>query len=198
MFRARHTDREYDAGVRLGEDPVDNHLLTAEADRARFSSLYDVAYLPVRRYLQRAIGVEDADDLAADVFATVWSRWQAVPPEPDKQYAWVFGVAHFKVQETIRARKYARGLLQRLVARRMDVSAAAPDDGVLALQRARDTLALLPRSEREAVALTVLGGLTSAEAAEVLGCSVSAITSRVSRARRRLKEALDAGGEVRP
>lgn len=167
-------------------------MLTVAADRARFSALYDAAYLAVRRYLQRAIGVDEADDLTADVFTTVWSRWSVVPAEPERQYAWVFKVAHFKVQETIRARRYALGLLQRLTARRVDVLTAAPDDDVLALQRTREALALLPPSECEAVTLTVLGGLSSAEAAEVLGCSASAVSSRVSRARRRLRDAMGA------
>lgn len=170
-------------------------MLTAAAERARFSALYDASYDPVRRYLQRAVSPDEADDLAADVFTTVWSRWSELPGEPGKQYAWVFKVAHFKVQETIRTRKYAHRLLQRITAQRVELLTAAPDDGVLALQRARDILALLPRSESVAVALTVLGGLSSAEAAEVLGCSVSAVTSRVSRARRRLRDLLGADRE---
>lgn len=150
----------------------------------------------MRRYLQRMVGVAEADDLTADVFTTVWSRWPAVPAEPDRRWAWVFGVAHLKVKEAIRARQRGRGLLRRITERGMETSAPGPEDDVLALQRARDALALLPPSERDAVALTVLGGLSSSEAAAVLACSVSAVTSRVSRGRRRLRDAASADGEA--
>ncbi|MBD3779949.1 MAG: sigma-70 region 4 domain-containing protein, partial [Micrococcales bacterium] len=50
----------------------------------------------------------------------------------------------------------------------------------------------LPPAEGEAMALTVWAGLTPTEAAEVLGCSVTALTSRLSRARARLGAVLAA------
>ncbi len=187
---------EHDPRCALGDGAVDNELLGAEDDEAQFTDLYRVARAPVRRYLQRMVGVAEADDLTADVFTTVWSRWPSVPPEPDRRYAWVFGVAHFKVQEVIRTRQRGLGLLRRLTGRRTEAAVPGPEDGVLALQRARDILALLPSSERDAVALTVLGGLSSAAAGQALGCSVSAVTSRVSRARRRLQDALSTDEEV--
>lgn len=66
-----------------------------------------------------------------------------------------------------------------------------------ALERAREILALLPGAERDAVSLTVLAGLTCDQAAQILGCSTSAVTSRVHRARLRLRDLLeDRRGEV--
>lgn len=157
-------------------------------DERGFSALYRSAHAPVRRYLQRMVGVAEADDLTAEVFTTVWSRWPSVPPEPERRYAWAFGVAHFKVHEVIRARQRRQDLLRRIAGQRMATAAPGPEDELIGLQRARDALALLPPAERDAVALTVLGGLSSAEAAQVLGCSVSAVTSRVSRGRQQLRD----------
>lgn len=196
MFRAGDTGIQYDADGTIGRRTSVDHLLEAEGDAAQFTELYRAARAPVRRYLQRMIGVEDADDLTADVFVTVWSRWSEVPAEFVKRRSWVFKVAHFKVQETIRSRRYRRGLLLQLTARRVETSMPGPEDDVLALQSAREALMLLPPSERDAVALVAFGGLSGSEAADALGYSASAVTSRVSRARQRLKKVLSTDEEV--
>lgn len=196
MFRTRGSDGEHDAGVPLSEDTRDEYLLGTVDRELQFTDLYRAARGPVRRYLQRMVGVEDADDLTEDVFATVWSRWSAVPAEPERWNAWVFGVARFKVQETIRSRRYRRGLFRQMATRRVDAAVPAPDDAVIALQRVQSTLMLLPASERDALTLVVFGGLSSTEAADVLNCSASAVTSRVSRGRQRLKQILSTEEEV--
>jgi len=67
----------------------------------------------------------------------------------------------------------------------------APDPEAQAVARAehvrvRAALARLPRKDREALLLVALGQMTSAEAAVVLGLSLSATKMRVHRARKRL------------
>lgn len=195
MFPSWGTGAEHDARGTVGDRASDGELL-GTYDEREFTDLYRSAHAPVRRYLQRMVGVAEADDLTADVFTTVWSRWPSVPPDPERRYAWAFGVAHFKVHEAIRARQRRQNLLRRITGQRMQTTATGPEDDLIGLQRARDALALLPPAERDAVALTVLGGLSSAEAAQVLGCSVSAVTSRVSRGRQRLREVPSIRGEV--
>src|SRR5690606_23209331 len=101
-----------------------------------------------------------------------------------------------KVQETIRSRRYRRGLFRQMATRRVDAAVPAPDDAVIALQRVQSTLMLLPASERDALTLVVFGGLSSTEAADVLNCCASAVTSRVSRGRQRLKQILSTEEEV--
>jgi len=66
--------------------------------------------------------------------------------------------------------------------------AITPDDAHSArfLVRVRAALARLPRKDREALLLVALGQMTSAEAAVVLGLSLSATKMRVHRARKRL------------
>jgi RNA polymerase sigma-70 factor (ECF subfamily) len=48
-------------------------------------------------------------------------------------------------------------------------------------------VASLPKAEREAVELVLLGELSTAEAAEVLGVAEVSVRSRISRARARLR-----------
>ena len=68
---------------------------------------------------------------------------------------------------------------------------AAPEDRAEArerLRRSRDEIAALPDTDRRICELCLLEGHSYAEAAEMLGLSVGAVTQRVSRNRRRLKK----------
>lgn len=192
MLLAGGSGPEHDDCVPLGEDPDNRQLLAIGNAEAKFTELYRALRAQVRSYLQRAVDVQDADDLTSDVFATVWLRWAAFPVEAEKRRAWVFGIARNKVRETIRSQRYGRGLLRQLVARDASVPAPSVEKEVIALQRVRGLLARLPRSESEALELVAFSDLSCAEAADALHCSVSAVTSRVSRGRRRLRDMLAA------
>ena len=61
------------------------------------------------------------------------------------------------------------------------------------LADARVLLEQLPEERREALILTQVLGYSYAEAAEIAGCRVGTIRSRVARARRDLVAALDDG-----
>jgi RNA polymerase sigma-70 factor (ECF subfamily) len=69
------------------------------------------------------------------------------------------------------------------------VEAADGDAGEVLAAMAR-----LSEVELEAVMLTAWEGLSSAEAATAAGCSRAAMRARLSRARRRLAQLIDAGG----
>lgn len=56
----------------------------------------------------------------------------------------------------------------------------------------------LSAADREVLALTAFDGLDSTQAALVLGCRPSTYTTRLSRARRRLRDALDPLPEAQP
>jgi len=119
----------------------------------------------------------------------VWHGWEKVPTDPSGRRAWVYGVLRNKL---LQAAQNA-GRRSRL---RAKVSSLRPTDhgpvgeAIESLRAARDLLDLLPPAERDAVAFTVLAGLSCAETAEVLECSVSSVTTRVSRARTRLRTIL--------
>ena len=197
MLHAGDAGVDDDTSGVVRDVPVRDDLLGVA--QSEFTKLFRSTYPSVRAYLLRMVGPAEAEDLAAEVFATVWARWAHVPVEPTVRRAWVFGVAHNKVLELIRSHQRGRGLLLRLVRDGRSASSPGSDESVVARQRTRDLLQMLSPSERDAVALTALAGLSSAEAATVLDCSVSAVTSRVSRARQRLQSVLtsEAGGGER-
>lgn len=164
----------------------------AGGDAARFAAAYRVLAPQVRGYARRQVPDDQAEDVVAETFLVVWRRWADIPGGPEQLRPWVFGVARNKI---LRVREQHGRVLRSVasVVAAEPARPAAPDpaDRLAGDDRARRLLALLPPAESEAMALTVWAGLTPSEAAEVLGVSLTALTSRLSRARTRLAAALD-------
>jgi RNA polymerase sigma-70 factor (ECF subfamily) len=107
---------------------------------------------------------------------------------------WLLSIARRTCADALRARRRRRLTLVRDDADlEAMASVAAPDDADRIGQRAAvdDLLARLDPDRREAFVLTQLSGLSYAEAAEVAGCPVGTIRSRVARARADLVAALE-------
>ncbi len=64
----------------------------------------------------------------------------------------------------------------------------------IALDELRLGLKMLPPEQREALILVGAGGFAYEEAAEICGCAVGTVKSRVSRARRALHTIMESGG----
>lgn len=95
--------------------------------------------------------------------------------------------------DEIRRRTRRRALDERLRRRRRPAFDAIDDRS--ASGALEDLVARLDPDRRAAFVLTQLLGLSYAEAAEVCGCAVGTIRSRVSRARHSLLDALGDPGE---
>lgn len=155
----------------------------------RYEELYRSSYQEIFAYVLRrtSAGSDSVPDLVAEVFVVAWRRRDALPESPQDRL-WLFGVARRVLLE--QQRRQARQL--RLESRLRDQAAtglaAAPGDS--ARWRLRSGLALLSPGDREALLLVAWDGLSHAEAAQVLGCSVNAVALRVHKARRRLRDAL--------
>jgi RNA polymerase sigma-70 factor (ECF subfamily) len=163
----------------------------AGAARERFEALYLEHYQSVFRYVHRRAmaGPEDFDDLVADIFAVAWRRLDQVPGAPEDRL-WLFGVARRRLLEHHRRHRSRTRLLHRLAAQPI------PDDPAPvsidpAHRRVRHALMTLRPRDREVLLLIAWDGLTHAEAAAVLDCSVNAIALRLRRARGRLRRVLD-------
>lgn len=147
--------------------------------RGQFHDLF-VEMLPeVRTWLRRQGAGQDVDDLAGETFAVVWARWDDLPAAHSDRRGWVYGVARNKLRGA-RGRTLHRRSLERPTDRRdpADPASTAESNDFIA-----QALASLSPAERDAVAMTVLADLPPAQAAKALGCSVSALSTRLSRAR---------------
>lgn len=155
-----------------------------------YRELFRVLAPQIRRWARGAVGEDLADDVVIETFAVAWRRWAAVPEDPSHRRAWLFVVARHKAAHLLARERDAMIPALQLV--RQDARGIEPDlaDRVVASHLARDVLQSLSPEDREVLILVGVEGLSPADAAAVLGCSVSAMTTRLSRARRRLEIAM--------
>ena len=132
---------------------------------------------------------QQAEEVLQDVMLTAWTSAATFRGE-SKVRTWLLVIARRVCADAIRSRRRRRLTLVREDA---DLEALAGGDGADRVGEGavvRDLLARLDADRREAFALTQLLGLPYAEAAEVVGCPVGTIRSRVARARADLVEEL--------
>jgi RNA polymerase sigma-70 factor (ECF subfamily) len=180
--------------VGAGGDQDDVPSAVADVAAAEFADAYRLLAPQVRGYVRRQVPADQVDDVVAETFVVVWRRWADVPTAPEELRPWVFGVARNKILHAHEQRGRAVASLVKVAGHEQTRAGHGdPAERLASDDRTRRLLALLPPAEAEAMALTVWAALTPTEAAHVLGCSVTALTSRLSRARARLAEALATG-----
>ena len=170
----------------------------ASGSLERFELLYKSCYQEIYAYVaRRMVGSRDeAPDIVAEVFSVVWRRMDAVPCPPHDRL-WLYGVARRTVLD--HQRRAARK--QRLESRLMANASAQRDSGPVSDPshlRLRSAVERLRPLDREALRLVAWDGLSHAEAAEVLGCTVNAVSLRVHKAKARLKAELAVAEPPRP
>lgn len=149
----------------------------------------------VVRYLTGMVGDPVlAEDLAAATFETAVRTWSRYDPERASPAVWLCQVARSRALDHFRreGRRRARETRYASETPLHDPGPAEPG-GLSAPMRA--ALARLSDAEREAVALRVILGLDTAEAAQVLDISPTACSSLLHRALTKLRrEVGDARG----
>lgn len=163
--------------------------MPGEQADAWFARLYADNWDAILAYaLRRTPAPEDAADLVAETFLVAWRRAADVPRGP-KSRAWLYGVAR-RLLANQRRGAHRRG---RLVERLRDELAAAIVQAPTPSGEATvmETLARLKEEDREVLLLAGWEQLEPAEIAVVLGISSVAARSRLHRARRRFRTALD-------
>lgn len=154
-------------------------------DAEQFEACWHAHIRRVVAYAERHVGRDAAYDVASATFLTAWRTWDAVPADP---LPWLISVAQGHVRNHHRSLRRRGSLEQRLAL--LDESAhPAPDIGVTATQRAEAlaVLAAMPERDREALLLVAWEGLTTDQAAEVLGCRPGTLRMRLHRARARIE-----------
>lgn len=173
----------------MGETSKGREGLSRELAEARFVALYEANARDLLAYAQRRVpAAEDAADLVAETFLVAWRRIGEVPRGSEARL-WLYGVARLTLSNQRRGELRRARLAERL---RAELTAAAlsapPVAGDATVLRA---LATLEESDREALLLVGWEGLAPREVARVLGLSTVAARSRLHRARRRLRAAID-------
>ena len=135
-----------------------------------------------------------ADDLAQDAMMKAWDA-RASYQMGTNMKAWTFMILRNQFYSEKR-RSWRQSQLDQEAAERTLVAVDDPEAPV-ALDELRQALKTLPEEQREALILVGAGGFAYEEAAEICGCAVGTVKSRVSRARGRLDRQCDGGRVTR-
>jgi RNA polymerase sigma-70 factor (ECF subfamily) len=151
-----------------------------------------VALIPHLRAFARTLAGDpsSADDLAQDAMIKAWDA-RASYQMGTNMKAWTFMILRNQFYSEKR-RSWRQTQLDQEAAERTLVATENPEAPV-ALDELRLGLSMLPAEQREALILVGAGGFAYEEAAEICGCAVGTVKSRVSRARRSLQAILEAG-----
>lgn len=161
-----------------------------------FGAIYDAYVVEIHNYVERRLGRDTADDLAAETFLVAFRQRGRYDLSRDNARPWLYGIAtnlmkRHRRQETA----YYRALLR---------SAQAPtadphEDRVASRVSAQhlrpelmQALAGLSAGDRDVVLLAAFADLGRDEIAQALGIPAGTVGSRLHRARRKLRAALPA------
>jgi RNA polymerase sigma-70 factor (ECF subfamily) len=131
-----------------------------------------------------------ADDLAQDAMLKAWDARSSYQMGTNMK-AWTFMILRNQFYSDKR-RSWRSTQLDQEAAERTLVAVDDPGSPI-ALDELRLSIQKLPPEQREALILVGAGGFAYEEAAEICGCAVGTVKSRVSRARRALHEILEQG-----
>ncbi|SFJ29530.1 sigma-70 family RNA polymerase sigma factor [Aerobium aerolatum] len=139
-----------------------------------------------------AQNADKADDLVQETLVKAWDK-QASFQAGTNLKAWVFTILRNEFYSQMRKRGREVQDSDGLMTARLAVHPSQV--GSMDLNDFKAALETLPEDQREAIILIGASGFSYEEAAEICGCAVGTIKSRVSRARSRLQEILKVSGE---
>lgn len=153
-----------------------------------------VALLPNLRAFSRSLcGNSDwADDLVQEAVVRAWANRTSFQ-EGTNLKAWLFTILRNHFYSELRKKRRSLELQNEAAALEAGVRAEQPSK--LHLNDLVRELGRLTADQREALILVSVNGFSYEEAAEICGCAVGTVKSRVARARRELEVRLG-GAEV--
>jgi RNA polymerase sigma-70 factor (ECF subfamily) len=154
-------------------------------DLAWFTAVVREHSTALVRYFARRGPRQDAEDLAADVFATAWRRRDDVPREA--VLPWLYRTAGFTLAN--HRRKIIDLPVDEVPEAGSPRIADDPELSALFDAELRGALAAVGERDRRILLLHAWEGLDGEELALVLGISRSGADAALSRARKRLREA---------
>lgn len=164
-------------------------------DAEAFAAVFDACFGEIHAYVAQRLGPDHAEDVVSDAFLIAFRKRGQYDPARATARAWLYGIATRLVGR--HRRQEARAL--RALGRYGSEAESAPghEERVSARVSAQSlrpelaaALAGLASRDRDVVLLVALAGLSHEEIATALGIPYGTVGSRLSRARRKLREAL--------
>lgn len=179
----------------------------AKGDAHAFRRLYDANHERVCRFLARAAGQQEAEDLAQIVFAKAAKGLPSFRGDAQAS-TWLYRIAANVASDWLRGRSALEAKVTVQLPNALDQTACTPSarsashehqtspEQELIRKEMRDcirrVIGRLPDKHRTVLVLGELGGFTDSEVARTLGISRGNAKVRLHRARAQLKNALEA------
>lgn len=159
-----------------------------------FAELYDRHAAAIQRFAARRLGHQIADDLIAETFLAAFRRRDRYDLSRPDARPWLYGIAVNVIGKHRRAEvRMLRALARTGVDPLTDGDLERADDRLAASAVRRElatALAALPAENREVLLLVAWADLSYEEVAFALRIPIGTVRSRLSRARRRVREEL--------
>lgn len=169
--------------------------LVAERDEAALRELVErhSAWL-LLRLMRRTPDRDLAHEALHDTFVAVWQRPQAYRGDGDVG-AWLWGIAIRRLVARLRLRAQPTPLAGQVLSALSPTVRSAEDEVLVAVEHGPvgDAMRTLSPELRQALQATVVDGLSTREAAQLLGIPAGTVKSRVRLAKVRLREQLVRG-----
>ena len=159
-------------------------------DRVAMTTFVRRTQADVWRVCSHLGDADNADDLTQETYLRALPALAGFRGESSAR-TWLLSIARHTCADAVRSRTRHRRMVERVARRRTALEEPAVS-GPVELDA---LVAALDPDRREAFVLTQLLGLRYDEAAEVCGCPIGTIRSRVARARLDLAAALSAGSD---
>jgi len=180
---------------------TDNEIIERSRDApGAFAELYDRHAPAIYRYAARRVGADVADDVMSETFLVAFQRRAAFDPTVGGALPWLYGIA------TTSMKKYAR--LEAASWRGMSAGTAAqvaPDDiadvesrvdAATAVKHISVAIRRMAQRDRDVLLLHAWADLNYEDIARALDVPIGTVRSRLNRARRLLREALNRGNAL--
>jgi len=174
-----------------------------------FEAVFTRHFAAVHRYAQQRVGVDAAEEIASETFLQAFDNRRRFDPSQPSARPWLLGIATNLMRRRWRDEKRQLAAYARTLEGVAAGSAAASDAATPNVPWVDHDLAAalmaLAGDDRDALLLHVWADLSYQEIGDALAVPIGTVRSRISRARRRLRERLtsereapEAGRECRP
>ncbi|MGI9666171.1 MAG: RNA polymerase sigma factor [Acidimicrobiia bacterium] len=161
----------------------------------RFKHLFESHHRAIQQYCFRRLPSSDANDAVAEVFVVAWRKIDDAP-EGDRALPWLYGISRNVVRNAHRSTRRSTELRRKLAGVATDDNPGPETQVVRSAEHseALEALATLRPEDQEIIRLRTWEELSNEEIASVMGLSVRAVESRLTRARRKLEKILSTSG----
>ncbi|MFD9367907.1 sigma-70 family RNA polymerase sigma factor [Streptomyces sp. NPDC060020] len=147
----------------------------------------------VQAYAWRVLGdAREAEDVAQHVFVAAWRGRAGFRPDRGTLPAWLMGITRRKTADALSARTRRLELVAAAGRQRCDETVEGPEQVIDRIVTTRE-LALLPRVQRDVLALAYFADLTQVQIADRTGMPLGTVKSHARRGMQRLRLRVAAG-----